>query len=757
MIKYDFSAINDNDFEALACDVIGRELNTRIERFKPGKDKGVDGRFYSIGTHEEVVLQAKHYVKTDFKGLLRSLRLEVPKLIALKVKRYILCVSNQLSRANKLEISEIFSGFILSEIDIYGREDLNDLLSKHKDVELRFHGLWMTSAVVLERIINSGIFGRSDYQQDKIRQESRLYVETQDFYLAGTLLDEKHAIIISGAPGIGKTTLAHMLCLKYINSGYRFVCIDGDISEAESVFGESKERTIFYFDDFLGRNFYEAVHAKDSAIVNFIKRVEGERLKRFILTSRTNILNQGKHLIDQFGILKIEKTEYEIKVGNLSTIDKGKILYSHLWNSGLSSDMLDEIYKDKRYIQIIRHSNFNPRVISHIVDTDRMQSINSHSYWSNIQKILDNPSDIWDHCWSVQIDQNCRDIVSLVSYNGHRISESDLKSAYFRLRHASGKLSVTESAQDYRIAVKICVGSLLNRTIEGKSSDIYYDLFNPSIGDYIVSSNFSVELAGLYIRSLSTEKSINYLETILNAGRVNIFACEIILNDALVSAQPHLSDNYKSYISNFIISKSADRRLINFSVELLSTTVISELKDDGLDHYLNSISILSEKDLGKLNIGAICSDIVSQINLRVLTDDNYKSISRLITNLPRELSEIIMPSASQSFSDYWSDKINSYVIDNNIASEFYDHDDSDEVESKISETVYEIVTEYAGAWLDAKYIDCISCSCSASDIIEHNIAVSTNDEDSGSGRWSSVKQSGDIPDSQIDDIFDRNR
>lgn len=59
-MNYDFSQLNDKEFEILAVDLLGVYIDKRIERFKPGKDGGVDGRFFSVD-NKEIIIQCKHY------------------------------------------------------------------------------------------------------------------------------------------------------------------------------------------------------------------------------------------------------------------------------------------------------------------------------------------------------------------------------------------------------------------------------------------------------------------------------------------------------------------------------------------------------------------------------------------------------------------------------------------------------------------------------------------------------------------------
>ena len=47
MNEYDFVKLNDKEFESLSVDLLSKIEGKRIERFKPGKDFGVDDRFFA--------------------------------------------------------------------------------------------------------------------------------------------------------------------------------------------------------------------------------------------------------------------------------------------------------------------------------------------------------------------------------------------------------------------------------------------------------------------------------------------------------------------------------------------------------------------------------------------------------------------------------------------------------------------------------------------------------------------------------------
>lgn len=487
MNEYDFIKLNDKEFESLSIDLISKLEDRRIERFKPGKDTGVDGRFF-VTSGSEIIIQCKHWVRSGLPALIRNLnKVEIVKVKKLNPIRYIFVTSLELSRQNKKTIKKIFSPYIKSESDIYGKEDLNDLLSKHSEIEQKHYKLWLSSTNVLRALLNTAIIGRSGFKVDQINEFSSKYVLTKNHDGALEKLESLRSVIITGEPGIGKTSLADHLCLFYIINNYEFCYIENSIAEAESVYDKEKKQ-IFYFDDFLGRNYLHALDRhEDSHVINFMKRVSRDKRKRFILTSRTTILNQGKRLSDLFKIENIDRNEYELNIKSLSDFDKAKILYNHIWFSELDAAYIEEIYQNKRYKRIIRHRNYNPRLISFITDAKKVFDISPKKYWGYVENTLNYPADIWGHVFDNQLDKHSRTIVSLVVFNGKEIQEDNLKEAFLYMANRGNIRGPKYGISDFYSSVKLAVGALINRKLREGSTSALYDLFNPAVGDYLAS------------------------------------------------------------------------------------------------------------------------------------------------------------------------------------------------------------------------------------------------------------------------------
>jgi TIR domain len=157
-MNYDFSSLSHSEFEDLARDLVGREIELRFEAFPEGPDDGMDGRH--ARADGSIVMQAKHYHGSGFAALKSKMTKERQSIDRLASTRYILVTSAPLTPKNKSALAEIIGPSLQTSGDIFGPGDLNALLRKYPDIEKAHQKLWAQSTSVLETVVTDA-FGKA--------------------------------------------------------------------------------------------------------------------------------------------------------------------------------------------------------------------------------------------------------------------------------------------------------------------------------------------------------------------------------------------------------------------------------------------------------------------------------------------------------------------------------------------------------------------------------------------------------------------
>lgn len=743
MTDYDFFNLNDKEFEILVNDLLSLHFNTRIERFKSGKDGGVDGRFFK--TKDEIIIQTKHWLKSGISSLINyTKKTELTRVKKIHPKRYIFVTSLQLSRTNKSKIKSTFDPYILSESDIFGQEDLNDLIRKFPEIEKTHYKLWLASTNVIQLILNSGIIGRSGFALEKIQTDSSKYVISDNHTKSLEKLEKLHSIIITGVPGIGKTTLADQLSLNYAGQGFEFVFIT-DIREAEDLFRVGKKQ-LFYYDDFLGRNFLLALERnQDSKVVNFIKRISKDSKKRFILTSRTNILNQGKRLSDLFEIEKVDRNEFEVQISFLTDLEKAKILYNHIWFGALSDEYFDELVTEKRYLKIIRHKNFNPRIISFITDNYKISSIDKGDYWQYVQNTLDKPKDIWSNAIEIQTDDECRHVLIGVVIYGTSIEEKDLFEFINRLRN---NYSLISNSKTNESLVKLLVGALLNRNL---IYGVRYDLFNPSIADYIIATYLTdYRYIAKIISCLNSSQPLSNLKSLYTSKSITFDFYKKCLTEVFMNLKITNDQNLQSIFCIELIILLINSKIapngFNALIESQINHFIEEtLQPDNYDH-LSLLEYATENEWIK-DEEQLLSHVCEYLEHEYLDWDCLIKVSDILRLIDQEekLKDLLKKCVDSELSDNLKDM----VIEQGLYSDLYtsDYIDATDLYDFIEEQLAQVNVDF-----NQEEISSIADSFDFDYVIDYNIKTSSREGD----EYEYHRSRDSNNDQDISDLFERN-
>jgi len=583
---FNYSNLNDNEFESLCLDIMDKKLNTSLRKFAKGKDGGID--LIDDIQDKNIMVQVKHYAKTSFSGLLSSLKKEIDKVTKLNPKQYYICCSKELTPGNISDIYLLFKDYMSSDKNIISLNEIDNFLHDETNIDiLRKHfKLWIESTNVLKSIYTQDVCIDGETLLYDINNEVKYFVKTSLYEQALNYLSNCRALLIIGDPGIGKTVLSKMILLYYISKGYkvRYTTDGTDLSSLKKALSQNPtDKEFILLDDCLGQAYFNMKETQGNQLTALIRYVNMHENKILVLNSRVTIYRDASAKSAELNkLFKGDECKiYTLNMSELNNLEKAKILYNHLYFNNVENTFFNSIRENRNYLKIINHPNYNPRIIEFISNPQNFSHIKPEDYYQYVMNNLNNPSHIWKNEYEERL----------------KVEDRILLTTLYSITTNIAAVDFVKKCFNYRI-----------KRIPGV--DLSIDLFEKSIERLEQAFIKLIDYKGRKMLSVSNPSVNDFLDNYFKADSAvfeNLInsCCSMLQYQRLLSKDAFDNKMYNFIVNKEILSLYFENDKIKQNVISYYTAYYKVLESDYekyIHQYLlsiNDISIYRNKSISK--------------------------------------------------------------------------------------------------------------------------------------------------------------
>ena len=653
--KFDYNILNPLEFEEFCKDVMKFKYNISLKSFAPGRDNGIDLRNYD----KKIICQCKRIV--SFSNLKSTLKDEVLKVKKLyddgEVKDYYLLITNKLTPKQEKDILNIMKPYLNSD-NLISSSELDDILEDNSNLEIlrRNFKLWLTSSSILQMFNNKFMLFKRFIIFDDIKNYSKYFVETKKFFSAYEIFENKHCVVLTGVPGIGKTITSYMILSKFLINHSDYSIKTTSIDKIDKLIEglDKSEKEIIIIDDFLGKNILDL---NDKELETFSQVIQYCKIfkKYLLLNSRTYILKQAEEENDN---LKRKVSLIPVvDISEFNAMEKAKILFNIQYYNKVPNEYYNNL-KDKNifyshnYLPIIYHRNFNPRIIEYCAHNFENDSIKSSCYSKYILENLENPEVVWKNQFNKFTDEE-KLFLNIMFISLKNNVSSNIMLNTFEKACKNRSINV-DSNIFYDIIAKF--NNSLIKTSNDKGME-YLSFINPSVSDYILNNLNQIECNKLVYDCC-------YIEQLYKIIKINACGLDKINYDLFTLKTIEynsINDGVLSFVYEFNFGSELIKDKLNELISkkrILSSEVLKIISNKNLIEFYNLNNILDDFDYISNLIEISSYDTVKKFVRNVdefLFEKDEEYINDYVKNFKANTDSLLINIIENEASTYYCD------------------------------------------------------------------------------------------------------
>jgi len=418
MLRYEFDRLGWLNFEWLVQTWLKAEFGFNVESWGGNRDQGRDA--YSAGTVTNrsgnskysgpVVFQAKFVEQANAAGsnyrpaLLKACAAEAKAVqtrvrqgVWIQPKSYVLLTNCPVTVSDRSDVASILTSEYSGDVTVLGAQDISDAIDLRPEIARSYPQILSYRNLIdlIQQFQGKEVIERSTAALENAKDLLSVFVPTSAYDRAWNILRQKHFVVLSGPPEMGKTAIGWMIAMSQIANGWQVIeCLAPD--DFFKMY-DSKSQQLFIADDAFGRTEYDTSRGRswEASLAKVLQRINKDHL--LVWTSRKHILERAMHEIDPpgGGADKFPTPgEVLVQADKLSTKEKALILYRHAVAADLNESAKNILKGNLE--TVVTNSHFTPERIRRFVRTElpRLESellqgsLQEDSVEASIQKTI---------------------------------------------------------------------------------------------------------------------------------------------------------------------------------------------------------------------------------------------------------------------------------------------------------------------------------------------------------------------------------